>query len=73
MQKKKLETVQINEKEQQIVLKENKSTWTLFWEKYGSLVFVTFMIISITMLVISLFVTVSNLNTSEKPIGANGL
>lgn len=68
MLKKKLETVELNKKEQKIILEEKQSPWISFWKKYGKLIFLTSLIVSLTILIVSIFITVSNLNTSDKPI-----
>lgn len=68
MSKKKLEIVEINKKEQEIVLKEIPNKWKSFQKKYGKLIYLITLILSLAILAISLFVTVSNLGISEKPI-----
>ena len=68
MPKKKLEVVELNKEEEKIVLEEEQSRWTLFWKKYGRLIYLISLIVSLSILFISLFVTIFNLNTSDKPI-----
>lgn len=68
MPKKKLEVVELNKEKEKIVLEEEQSRWTLFWKKYGRLIYLISLIISLSILFISLFVTIFNLNTSDKPI-----
>ena len=68
MPKKKLEVVELNKEEEKIVLEEEQSRWALFWKKYGRLIYLISLIISISILFISLFVTIFNLGTSDKPI-----
>ena len=68
MSKKKLEVVELNKKEEKIILEEKQSAWVLFWKKYGKLIFLIGLILSLTIVLISLFVTISNLNLSVKPI-----
>jgi len=68
MSRKKLEVVELNKKEEKIILEEKQTPWVLFWKKYGKLIYLITLILSLAILIISLFVTVSNLGISEKPI-----
>ena len=68
MPNKKLEVVELNKEEEKIVLEEEQCRWILFWKKYGRLIYLISLIISISIIFISLFVTIFNLNTSDKPI-----
>ena len=68
MPKRKLEVVELNKKEDKIILEEEQSRSALFWKKYGKLIYLISLITSISILLISLFVTIFNLNTSDKPI-----
>lgn len=68
MSKKKLEVVELNKKEEQIILEEKQTPWFIFWKKYGKLIFLTSLILSLTVLIVSIFITVSNLSTSVTPI-----
>lgn len=67
MSRKKIEVVELNKKEEKIILEEKQSRWSLFWKKYGKLIYLITLILSLTILLVSLFITISNLNTSEKP------
>ena len=67
MPRKKIEVVELNKKEEQIILEEKQSRWTLFWKKYGKLIYLITMILSLTILLVSFFITIASLNTSEKP------
>lgn len=67
MKEKKLEVVELNQKEDKIILEEKLSRKALFWKKYGSLVYVTSLVLSLTILAISLFVFISNLFSSDHP------
>ena len=67
MPKKKLEVVELNKKEDKIILKEKSSKRALFWKKHGYLVYLTSLVLSLTMLVISSFIFISNLFSSEEP------
>lgn len=68
MPKKKLEVVELNKKEEKIILEEKQSSWILFWKKYNKLFLIILLIIAISLLAISLFITISNLQSSEKII-----
>ena len=65
--RKKIEVVELNKKEEKIILEEKQSRWTLFWNNYGKLIYLITLILSLTILFISIFITVSGLNKSEKP------
>lgn len=67
MSKKKLEVVELNKKEEKIVLEEKQSPLSIFWEKNQLLIFITTLIISFTVLIVSLFIAISNLSTSDNP------
>ena len=63
MLKKKLEVVELNKKEEKIVLEEKQSKLAIFWKKYRGLIFVTTLILSLTILILGIFISVSNLYT----------
>ena len=67
MSKKKLEVVELNKKEEKIILEEVQSPFLLFWKKYSSLFFSILLILSLTILIVSVFITVSNLSSSTTP------
>ena len=67
MPKKKLEVVELNKNQEQIVLEEKQNKWSKFWGKYGKLIYIISLIISLTTLIVSVLVTVFNLSTSDKP------
>ena len=67
MSRKKIEVVELNKKEEKIVLEEKQSRWTLLWKKYGKLIYLITLILSLTILFISIFITISSLDKSEKP------
>lgn len=66
--KKKIEVVELNKNEEEIVLKEHQSPWKIFWNKYNRLFLLILLILSFTTLITALIVTISNLSTSEKLI-----
>jgi len=68
MLKKKLEVVELNKKEEKIVLEEKQSRLLIFWKKYRSLIYITALILSLTTLILGIFISVSNLYKSETPI-----
>jgi len=68
MSKKKLEVIELNKKEEKIVLEEEQSRWILFWKKYNKLFLSLFLIISLTVVAVSVLITISNLQTSDKMI-----
>lgn len=68
MSKKKFEVVELNKKEEQIILEEKQSERILFWKKYNKLILILLLIISLTVFGVSLFLTISNLSTSDKII-----
>lgn len=68
MPKKKLEVVELDKEKEKIVLEENLSHWAIFWKKYGIRLCLTTLIVSLLILLIIIFMTISNLNTSDKPI-----
>ena len=67
MSKKKLEVVELNKEQEKIVLAEKQSPWLIFWKKNGLKIFLTGLFISLMFLIVSIFITVSNLSTSDKP------
>jgi len=67
MSKKKLEVVELNKKEEKIILEEEQSRFILFWKKNGKLIFLILLILAIATLLTSLIVTISNLSSTETP------
>lgn len=67
MLKKKIEVVELDKKKDKIVLEEKQSPFILFLQKHRLLIFITSLIISFTVLMVSLFITISNLSTSDTP------
>lgn len=66
MSNKKFEVVELNKEEEKIILEEQQSNKFLFWKKYNKLILMLLLIVSLTVLGISLFITISNLPTSDK-------
>lgn len=71
MAKKKLEVVELNKKEEKIVLEEKQSSLTLFLRKYRLLLSITALIISLTVIIISLFIFVKNIYENKTPVIEN--
>ena len=68
MPKKKIEVVELNKKEEQIVLEETSSALVLFWRRHGSLLFSLLLTLSLLIFGVSLFLFIKNLNQSVDPI-----
>ena len=68
MSKKKIEVVELNKKEEKIILEEKQSSWALFWKKYNKLFLLILFIINITIIAITIFLSISNLQISDKMI-----
>ena len=68
MAKKKIEVVELNKKEEEIILEEGQSGLILFWRRYRGIIFFMLMVLSLLVLGTSLFLFIKNLNLSEEPI-----
>lgn len=64
MPRKKVEVVELNKKEEQIVLEEKQSALILFWRRHNVIIFLTFLILSLTILGISLMLLIKNLDVN---------
>lgn len=67
MSKKKLEVVELNKKEEQIVLEEKQSPLVSFWLRHKGIIYLTALIVSLTVFIVSFFITVNNLYNSDEP------
>ena len=67
MSRKKIEVVELNKKEEQIVLEEKQSALILFWRRHNLIIFLTLLILSLTILGISLMLLIKNMNTNDIP------
>ena len=67
MSRKKVEVVELNKKEEQIVLEEKQSALILFWRRHNLIIFLTLLILSLTILGISLMFLIKNMNTNDIP------
>lgn len=68
MAKKKIEVVELNKKEEEIILEEGQSGLILFWRRYRGIIFFMLLVLSLLVLGTSLFLFIKNLNLSEEPI-----
>ena len=68
MPRKKIEVVELNKKEEKIILEESQSALILFWRRHHLLIFLTLLILALTILGVSLIVVAKNLKSSEEPI-----
>lgn len=66
MSKKKLNVVELNKKEEKIVLEEKQSPLLSFWRNHNLLLFFTALILSLTILSIGIIVTLKNISKSEE-------
>lgn len=71
MTKKKLEVVELNKKEEQIILEEKQSAFTLFLRKNRLILYITALILSLTVIITSSFIFIKNLYQSKSPIIEN--
>jgi len=67
MLKKKLEVVELNKEKEKIVLEEKQSSFALFWKKHGCLVFLTVLILSLTILISGIYLLLTNILESKQP------
>lgn len=67
MPRKKVEVVELNKKEEKIVLEEKQSALILFWRRHNVLIFLTTLILSLTILGVSLLVIIKNLGINDVP------
>ena len=65
MSRKKIEVVELNKKEEKIILEEKQSPITIFWLKYRFLIFLTLFILSLTLLIVGILLTIKNASISE--------
>ena len=66
MMKRKLEVVELNKKEEKIIVEETPSNWRVFWSKYNRLFLLILLILSLTFLTTGIIMTVTNLSTSDE-------
>ena len=67
MPRKKIEVVELNKKEDKIILAEEQSALILFWRRHSLLIFLTLLILSLTIIGISIMVTIKNMDTNVEP------
>lgn len=68
MFKKKLEIVELNKEEEKIVLEEKQSPLALFYKKYGKSIFRIFLVFSLLVLILGLWLGITNFFKSEEMI-----
>lgn len=68
MSRKKLEVIELNKKKNKIILAEEQSAILLFFRRHATLIYLTVLILSLTIVGISLIVTMKNIRFSEQPI-----
>ena len=68
MSRKKIEVVELNKKEEKILLEEQTSPLILFWRKNRVLIFLTLLILALTILVLGILLNIKNFGKSSEPI-----
>ncbi len=69
MSRKKIEVVELNKKEEKILLEEKTSPLILFWRKNRLLIFLTLLILSLTVLILGILLNIKNFDkTGDSPI-----
>lgn len=66
MKRKKLEVVELNKKEEKILIEQHQSRFVRFWKKYNKLFLIILLILALAILITGIVVTISNLSKSEK-------
>ena len=67
MPRKKIEVVELNKKDEEILLAEEASAFILFWRRHNLLIFLTLLILSLTIIGVSIMITIKNMEASEEP------
>lgn len=67
MPRKKVEVVELNKKEEKIVLEEKQSALILFWRRHSLLIFLTLLILSLTILGVSVMLLIKSMNANDIP------
>ena len=68
MSKKRIEVVELNKKEEKIILDEAPSAAILFWRKYRGIMFLLLLALALSVLGVSLFLFAKTVKSSEQPI-----
>lgn len=66
MSKKRIEVVELNKKEEQIILEEKHSALILFLRKYNLIIFLMMLVLSLTVLGVSLKIVIENIQKAEE-------
>ncbi len=68
MPKKKIEVVELNKKEEKILLEESRSALLLFWRRHRGLIFSLLLVLSLAVFGVSLTLFLKNIGINEQPI-----
>ena len=68
MSRKKIEVVELNKKEDKIVLEEGQSAFILFWRRYQKIIFLILLLLSLLLLSLSMYLFTKNLQKSEEMV-----
>ena len=66
MSRKRIEVVELNKRDEKIILEEKQSALILFWRRHRLLIFLTFLILALTILGISIMIAIKNFRNSEE-------
>ena len=66
MPRKKIEVVELNKKDEEILLAEEASAFILFWRRHNLLIFLTLLILSLTIIGVSIMITIKNMESGEQ-------
>lgn len=67
MPRKKIEVVELNKKKEKIILAEEQNALILFWRRHGFLIYLTLLILAMTIIGISVISIIKNMNGSVEP------
>ncbi len=67
MPRKKIEVVELNKKREKILLAEEQPSLILFWRRHNVLIFLTMLILSLTIVGISIMVTIKSMDVNVEP------
>ena len=67
MPKKKIEVVELNKKEEKIILEESQSALLLFWRRHRGLIFSLLLVLSLAVFGISLTLFLRNIGSNDEP------
>ena len=67
MPRKKVEVVELNKKKEKILLAEEQPALILFWRRHNLLIFLTMLILSLTIIGVSIMTIIKNLEVNSEP------